>query len=225
MPGPKPRLPVIGDTFGLWTVIEHPFHEGKYWLVACRCECGAERPVKTMALYAGRSKMCAYGKHFPTEPIHGMCRMRDENGKTIRNKFTPEFEAWRSMKKRCLLDNFPQFKDWGGRGITFCERWKVFSNFLADVGMRPGRGYSLDRYPNVNGNYEPGNVRWANRIEQQNNTTQNHFLEHGGKRMTIADWARETGADVVLLYSRVRQGWDDARILTEPVHNTARHRG
>jgi len=208
--------------FGLWKVVGEPFHEGKYWLVLCRCSCGVERQVKTQNLNAGRSTVCNYGIHFPTPIVHGMGRVKDENGRTIRNKFTPEFEAWRSMKKRCFLECTPQRQNYGGRGITVCERWMVFANFLADVGFRPGPGYSLDRYPDTNGNYEPGNVRWATRIEQQNNTTKNHILEHDGKRMTIADWARETGISYVVLSSRVRYGWDADRILTQPVDHRKR---
>jgi hypothetical protein len=82
---------------------------------------------------------------------------------------TPEYIAWKSMKARCFLPGVAQFKDYGGRGITVCAEWIAdFASFLAHVGTRPGPGFSLDRINN-DGNYEPGNVRWATRLEQTHN--------------------------------------------------------
>lgn len=85
-------------------------------------------------------------------------------------KATPEYHAWLAMKGRCLNVKNARYKDWGGRGIAVCGEWiESFEAFLAYVGKRPGRGYSIDRFPDNNGNYEPGNVRWATAKQQRAN--------------------------------------------------------
>jgi hypothetical protein len=90
------------------------------------------------------------------------------HGDTSRTARTPEYVAWSNMRGRCLNLDHPKFKDYGGRGITVCEGWDSYENFLADMGRRPGPDLSLDRIDN-DGNYEPGNCRWATKSEQQSN--------------------------------------------------------
>lgn len=83
---------------------------------------------------------------------------------------TPEYNAWCKMKSRCYAPNNTGFRYWGGRGISVCQEWRdSFSAFLGYVGPRPSPKHSLDRYPDPDGNYEPGNVRWATRAEQRAN--------------------------------------------------------
>lgn len=81
---------------------------------------------------------------------------------------TPEYVAWTSMRQRCLDAKCTSYHYYGGRGITICERWNSYQVFLADVGRRPSPDHTLDRIDN-SGNYEPGNVRWATRLEQSRN--------------------------------------------------------
>lgn len=86
----------------------------------------------------------------------------------INKSETPEYDAWYGMITRCTKPNCRSYPYYGGRGIKVCDRWLKFENFLADMGRRPGNGYSLDR-KNNDGNYEPGNCRWATKTEQNRN--------------------------------------------------------
>lgn len=123
--------------------------------------------------------------------------------------------AWRGMQERCGNPTNKQYADYGGRGITVCARWAGnFAAFLADMGPRPS-GHSLDRINN-DGNYEPSNCRWATRLQQMNNTRKNTYIEHDGKRMTMAEWSRHMGWPRHVIMSRLLLGWSAAEALTIP---------
>jgi hypothetical protein len=102
------------------------------------------------------------------------------------------------MRDRCSNPNRHDWKRYGGRGIKVCERWQVFENFLSDMGERPA-GMSLDRI-DPNGDYSPDNCRWASIRTQCNNTRRNVYVEHDGRRQTIAQWADELGVKRMRLY-------------------------
>lgn len=106
---------------------------------------------------------------------------------------SPTCLSWRSMLNRCLDKEFSGYASYGGRGITVCERWLDFFNFLEDMGERPP-GTTLDRYPDKKGNYEPGNCRWATDAEQYSNLVRNVYLTIDGVTKTISEWSREPGS-------------------------------
>lgn len=131
-------------------------------------------------------------------------------------KATPEYNAWASMKSRCYNSTAQNFMDYGGRGIKVCEKWRdSFEAFISDMGKRPSKRHSLDRV-DYNGNYEPGNCRWATSHQQCNNKRNNRYfdLPFVG-RVTLTEAARLWGKDVVLVRSRIKRGWSIQRALNE----------
>ena len=113
---------------------------------------------------------------------------------THRMTGTPTYNSWAMMHRRCRdTPSNPDFADYGGRGITVCDRWSVFENFLADMGERPV-GTTLDR-EDTDGNYEPGNCRWATAEVQQRDRRNNLWITHEGETRTLADWSRRLGID------------------------------
>jgi len=130
---------------------------------------------------------------------------------------SPEYKAWASMINRCTCPKRKDYKHYGGRGIGVCRRWADFRSFLGDIGLRPSPQHSLDRINN-DGNYEPGNVRWATRSEQHRNMRGNRYIEFNGVRLTITDWSAKTGINCVTLKGRIDDGgWPLEKALTVPV--------
>ena len=157
----RPSIDLTGHRFGAWSVLERAdIVEGNArWL--CECDCGTRRVVYASSLKiktcVPRSCGCQWVKHLTQ---HGHAKKRNH---------TPTFSSWQSAKGRCFRETDRKFANYGGRGITMCDRWKnSFENFLADMGERP-EGKTLDRYPDNDGNYEPGNCRWATPKQQARN--------------------------------------------------------
>lgn len=120
------------------------------------------------------------------------------------------------MKRRCLNPNNFAYSRYGGRGITVCDRWlESFENFLVDMGEAPP-GMSLDRIDN-DGNYKPGNCRWATPLEQGSNKCNNHLIEFEGKTQSLSQWANEYGIQVGTLWYRLKEGWLIEEALTKPL--------
>jgi hypothetical protein len=124
------------------------------------------------------------------------------------------YTSWANMIDRCLNKNAPNYRRYGKRGIAVCRRWRMFANFLADMGERPA-GLTLGRIDNSKG-YEPRNCKWVSMREQANNTRRNVRLQHDGKTMTMSEWAREIGLDPRALRRRLVAGWSVARALSTP---------
>lgn len=131
---------------------------------------------------------------------------------------SPEQRAWIGMRQRCLNPNKREYPHYGGRGITVCKEWlSSFEAFFAHVGPRPSPKHSLDRI-DVNGNYEPGNVRWATQKEQIENTRVVRLVTLNGKTQSISAWEREMGLSRGQVRSREKAGWNlEQAILTPSV--------
>jgi len=130
---------------------------------------------------------------------------------------TPEYVAWNNMKDRCFNSNHKRYSDWGGRGITVCDRWLNFENFIADMGSRPAPKHSIDRIDN-NGNYCPDNCRWATKAEQDNNRRSNRFITIDDDTLTIAQWENKMGFNKNVIQNRLNMGWSEYDAVMTPVH-------
>jgi hypothetical protein len=140
------------------------------------------------------------------------------HGHARKGKSTGEYFTWQSMIQRCKNPNSVQYPRYGGRGISVCEQWNEFAVFLRDMGERPSPGHSIDRFPDKNGNYEPGNCRWATRKEQGRNTRQNRLITIKGETRCLIEWAEHIGINKGTITSRLDRGWDEvAAILTPPM--------
>jgi hypothetical protein len=129
-------------------------------------------------------------------------------------KVLAEYDAWHMCIQRCENPNNPGYKTYGARGIRVCHRWHSFENFFADMGPRPSPRHSIDRIDN-DGDYEPGNCRWATPAEQARNRRTNRMIEFGGRTMCISDWAAEIGISCGSLMRRLDL-WGVERALTTP---------
>lgn len=139
-----------------------------------------------------------------------MSRRTPGLGRTYR----PEYKAWRDAIHRCYNPNALKYPRYGGRGITVCDEWREnFMAFLMAVGRRPGPDYSIDRIDN-DGNYEPGNVKWSTRAEQQSNMVKNTLLTLDGRTQTLSKWSRELGIPKSTISTRLANGWSDEDALT-----------
>lgn len=204
---PKP-LDLTGKTFGKLTALEiSGRHHDRSMIWRCRCECGNEAHVQSVKLQSGNTRSCGCLRRevaalIPHEQnlIHGHARKK---------AMTAEYRAWKSMKARCYWPKFVGYHRYGGRGITVCERWREsFEAFLEDVGPRPSAKHSLDRIDN-DGNYEPGNCRWADDVAQSNNSVQNRLVKVSGEEMTIATARRKFAPHLSkgTLSARLSRGW------------------
>lgn len=194
------RIDLLGQRFGMLVVIGSPERRGKRIFWPCRCDCGRLRTVHSQTLRLGVTHHCGcQPKRAPERlPMRG----------------TPTYQSWLGIKARCADPDNPYY---GGRGITVCERWeRSFDDFLADMGEAPP-GTSIERVNN-NGNYEPGNCRWATRVEQSQNRSCAITITVHGETLNLAEWSRRTGVDYHCLYKRiVTLGWSPEAAIPRPL--------
>jgi hypothetical protein len=167
----------------------------------CLCVCGAVKKVP--ACHWGATKSCG-------------CLAREISSvgnRTHGDTHAPEYEAWRSIFKRCNR------ADYKAHGITVCERWQSYLLFRADVGRRPSDKHSLDRIDN-DGNYEPGNVRWATAKMQCRNKRNNRWVNYKGERRLLIEVCEETGIHICTIAGRIRGGWEEKDLFKPPMQKS-----
>lgn len=198
---------IEGKRYGRLTVMG--FAGGRYWF--CECDCGNVVKIYNGSLSSGATTSCGC---YNTELI---IQRRFKHGATS-GGISPTYRSWTKLKHRCFNRNNIGYQDYGGRGITVCDRWKdSFENFLEDMGERP-EGTSIDRIDN-DGNYEPGNCRWATKKEQANNKRSNRYLTHDGKTLNLAQWSKKINISVSALYYRAFvKKWPTDDVLTVPFY-------
>ncbi len=195
------RLTVTGPTFS---------PKGRrQW--RCKCECGNEVQHNPTDLRAGKAKSCGCLKRELT------ALRATTHGHTAGRATTSEYRSWLGMKERCTNSGHKQWHDYGGRGVTVCEKWaKSFEAFLADMGPKPTTRHQIDRIDCDRG-YEPSNCRWVTPIVNANNKRSNRRVEFGGRTQTLAEWGREIGVRGSTIHIRLATlGWSLERALTEP---------
>jgi hypothetical protein len=210
----RKRIEWAGTTQGKLTIIEEVGrdpHGNVLW--RCICECGVVCEKANRSLAGGVkscSPACGVSASNTARAIHGMWKSK-------------EYQTWASMKQRCTNPNSMHYPTYGGRGITVHPAWiDNFEQFLVDVGRAPETALSLDRINN-DGNYEPGNVRWATRKEQSNNRRETISAEIEGRTLPLADLAREYGVAYMLVFQRYKRGLRGADLVTN--HKVGRKPG
>lgn len=202
---------LTGATCGRWTVVAYSHSKDRITYWHCVCSCGKTAVVNGMSLRSGRSQSCGcLHRERQATRLH-------KHGHAKPGNWHPLYTIWAQMKSRCYSTTARGYANYGGRGVTVCDRWREsFEAFLADMGDRPSPEHTLDRYPNNDGNYEPGNCRWATPAQQQRNKRNNRLLTCGGKTLCVQEWAELLGVRPNNIMTRLRLGWTAEEALAIP---------
>lgn len=185
-----------GQIFGRWTVVSFAFARPPHRYYNCRCVCGVERAVQGPSLVSGVSRSCG-------------C-LRREVSRNIRVKHDscghPAYQSWTAMRRRCQDKNMTAYSNYGGRGISVCAEWQTFEGFWEDMGALWRQGLTIERNDN-DGNYEPGNCRWATYKEQSHNKRNTVLVDTPWGLLAQSEAARRGGISLGALIHRMKTGW------------------
>ena len=199
-----------GDVFGRLTCSgEYKKIKSRRWYIFS-CACGNEKLAQAKEVLSKKISSCGC---LQVE----MARKRKYLGRD-EAKRNGVYKAWAGMISRCKNEKNPNFKSYGGRGIKVCDRWKSFDLFHEDMGDRPSKEHSIGRINN-DGNYEPSNCRWENRLEQANNTRRNRFINLDGEKITVSQAARKRGVHPDTVYERLNRGLSVEDALSKCSYN------
>ncbi len=205
------RLVVIGELDPVFTP-----NGTRNRVVECLCDCGRVGEYRLPSLRSGKTRSCGCLAHeVAVEKGRRQSARNTKHGKSG----TAEYGIWVKMLRRCENPEDAGYHNYGGRGIRVCQRWREsFEAFLEDMGPRPAAGLSIDRIDN-DGDYEPGNCRWATSTEQARNTRNNVLVEHDGETLCVAEWAERYGVSASLLHGRLRAGWSFENAVSPEVRS------
>lgn len=187
-----------GDRFGRLTFISC-VDRGRHHKWLCKCDCGKTKVAFKDNIVRGLTKSCGC-LHTDAMTTHGRSR-------------SGEYSCWESMISRCTNPRTASFKWYGAKGITVCDEWRSFENFIRDMGDRPSAKHSIDRINNSVG-YSKDNCRWATAVQQARNTSRCRRLVVGNVSQTIPEWAAVQGIPVETIRARLRNGWSVRDAIT-----------
>ena len=180
----------IGKRYGKWLVEANAERRRNEQYFVCVCACGSRSEIRKSILVKGESG-CAHCRPKRNNTTHGMTH-------------SFEFSVWTAMKKRCQYTKHPHYRLYGGRGISVCESWQSFENFLRDMGLCPyANEGSIDRI-DPNGNYAPDNCRWVLRSAQAKHRRNVPLIDG----LTLPELASRLGIRYTTLRRRISAGWD-----------------
>lgn len=181
-------------------------------------ECGAKGEFYKDVTHAdGMTSKCKSCVNAKRAQYRALNRARIASHAVKYRERTQERQCWNAMIRRCTDPNNIGYANYGGRGISVCERWlKSFDAFLSDMGPRPSIKHTVDRI-NTDIGYEPANCRWLTQRDQCRNKRNNVNLTYHGKTMCAKAWADELGVSKSLILSRIKAGWTIERTLCQPV--------
>lgn len=195
----------IGERFGM-VVIDGPTYKVKSRDYAMAlCDCGVRRPFQVRYLIQEKTFSC--GCLSPM--INLFCKQKTHN---YRSRYADAmhiklYHTWSSIKSRCHNTKNKDYKKYGAKGISVCDKWRdSFEAFLLDMGEPPTQKHTIER-ENSKGDYEPNNCKWANYTEQANNRSNNTTIKFDGKIKTLSQWSKELGIRSDTLSNRIKKGW------------------
>lgn len=202
-------IEMVGQRFGRLVVVGRAENsKAGHIRWKCQCDCGSTTTVGGTELRSGHTSSC---RCLSIEIMRARCF---KHGQHHENR---EYRTWCAMKQRCANPNHADYADYGGRGIRVCDEWQSsFIAFLRDVGRCPSDRHSIDRFPNNDGNYEPGNTRWATPIQQGRNQRTNRLIAIGGRTQCTAGWAEEYEISPAIIWTRLHDNWNPVAAVILP---------
>lgn len=190
-------IDISGQRYGRLVAIKRAISLNRRTAWLFHCDCGTQPILQLERVRAGVTASCGCLRIDAT-------RSRSmTHGHAINRRASRTLKSYNHARSRCQDTRDPKYPQYGGRGITMCPEWTAdFQSFLKDMGECP-EGLTLDR-SDVNGNYEPGNCRWATNAQQARNRTDNVYVEHGGQRLILKDYASLMGVPYKGLHRRVK---------------------